>query len=104
MKRNNIYLDTSVLNFFFEKREIDKENSTADLHDIREQFYQKTKSLSHSELLKLIKKQSREVEKELSETKPAPELIIRKRYKVPEPVAMKEIHQVRERHAKYGKD
>lgn len=75
----------------------------ADLHDIREQFYQKTKSLSHSELLKLIKKQSREVEKELSETKPAPELIVRKRYKV-EPVAMKEIHQIRERHAKYGKD
>lgn len=31
MKRNNIYHDTSVLNFFFEKREIDKENSTKDL-------------------------------------------------------------------------
>lgn len=31
MKRNNIYLDTSVLNFFFEKRDIDKENSTKDL-------------------------------------------------------------------------
>ncbi|MBI5674560.1 MAG: PIN domain-containing protein [Nitrospirae bacterium] len=31
MKRNNIYLDTSVLNFFFEKRDIEKENSTKDL-------------------------------------------------------------------------
>lgn len=31
MRRNNIYLDTSVLNFFYEKRDIDKENSTKDL-------------------------------------------------------------------------
>lgn len=31
MKRNDIYLDTSILNFFFEKRDIEKENSTKDL-------------------------------------------------------------------------
>lgn len=31
MKQNNIYLDTSVLNFFFEKRDIEKENSTKNL-------------------------------------------------------------------------
>lgn len=75
----------------------------ADLHGIRERFYEKTKSLSHSELLKLIKKQSQEVEKELSKTSPNPDLVIRKKYKVPEPEAMREIHQIRERRAKYGK-
>lgn len=75
----------------------------ADLHGIRERFYQKTKSLPHSELLKLIRKQSQEVEKELSKTKPNPELIVRKKYKVPEPDAMRQIHQIRERRAKYGK-
>ena len=31
MQRNNIYLDTSILNFFFEKRDIEKENSTKEL-------------------------------------------------------------------------
>ncbi len=31
MKQNNIYLDTSILNFFFEKRDIEKENSTKEL-------------------------------------------------------------------------
>lgn len=83
---------------------IKEPNIMADLHGIRERFYQKTKSLSHSELLKLIKKQSREVEKELSEVKPDPDLIVKKKYKVPEPEAMREIHQIREQRAKYGKD
>ena len=31
MQRNNIYFDTSILNFFFEKRDIEKENSTKEL-------------------------------------------------------------------------
>lgn len=75
----------------------------SDLHGIRERFYQKTKKLSHSELLKVIKDQSQKVEKELSEANPNPELIVRKKYKVPEPEAMREIHQIRERRAKYGK-
>ncbi len=75
----------------------------AELHGIRERFYQKTKSLSHSELLKLIKKKSQKVEKELSEAKPNPELVVRKKYKVPVPEAMRQIHQIRERRAKYGK-
>ncbi len=75
-----------------------------DLHGIREQFYQKTKNLSHSELLKVIKEQSQKVEKELSEAKPNPELVVRRKYKVPEPKALREIHQIRERRAKYGKD
>ena len=73
------------------------------LHRIREQFYQKTKKLSHSELLKVIKEQSQKVEKELSEAKPNPELVVRKKYKAPEPEAMREIHQIRERRARYGK-
>jgi hypothetical protein len=82
---------------------IKESNVMADLHRIRERFYQKTKKLSHGELLKLIKSQSKKVEKELSETKPDSELVIRKKYRVPESAAMKEIHQIRERQAKYGK-
>jgi hypothetical protein len=31
MKPNSIYLDTSVLNFFFEERDIEKANSTKEL-------------------------------------------------------------------------
>ncbi|MEW6068478.1 MAG: hypothetical protein AB1610_09335 [Nitrospirota bacterium] len=75
----------------------------AELHGIRERFYQKTKSLSHSELVKLIKKQSQEVEKELSEAEPNPEFVVRRKYKVPQPEAMRQIHQIRERRTKYGK-
>ncbi|MBI5674559.1 MAG: hypothetical protein HZC48_01860 [Nitrospirae bacterium] len=76
----------------------------ADLHGIRERFYEKTKKLSHSELLKVIKEQSQKVEKELSAAKPDSELVVRKKYKVPEPEAMREIHQIREQRVKYGKD
>jgi len=32
MKQNSIYLDTSVLNFFFEERDIEKANSTKELY------------------------------------------------------------------------
>lgn len=74
----------------------------AEIHEIRERFYQKTKNLSHTELLYIIKTLGRKVEEKLSKTPPSPELVIRKKYKVPEPAAMKEIHQIREQRSKYG--
>jgi hypothetical protein len=73
-----------------------------EIHKIRERFYQKTKNISPVELLNLIRTQSKKVEEELSKTPPSPELVIKKRYKVPEPEAMKEIHQIREHGGKYG--
>ena len=74
----------------------------AEIHKIRERFYQKTKNISHVELLNLIRTQSKKVEEELHKIRPNPELVIRKKYKVPEPEAMKEIHQIREHGGKYG--
>lgn len=74
----------------------------AEIHKIRELFYLKTKSMSPVELLNLIKTQSKKVEEGLSQIRPNPELVARKRYKVPEPEAMKEIHQIREHGGKYG--
>ena len=74
----------------------------AEIHEIRERFYQKTKNISHVELLNLIRTQSKKVEEELSQIRPNPELVVRKRYRVPEPEAMKEIHQIREHGGKYG--
>jgi len=74
----------------------------AEIHKIRERFYRKTKNISPVELLNLIRTQSKNVEEELSQIRPNPELVVRKRYKVPEPEAMKEIHQIREHVGKYG--
>ncbi len=74
-----------------------------DIHKNREQFYQQTKDKSHSELLKLIKNQSKKMERELARIRPNPELIITEKYVIPEPEAMREIHQIREKRAKYGK-
>ena len=80
-----------------------KESSImAEIHEIRERFYQTTKNISPVELLNLIRTQSKKVEEELSKTPLNPELVIRKRYKAPEPEAMKEIHQIREHMGKYG--
>ena len=80
-----------------------KESSImAEIHKIRERFYQKTKNISPVELLNLIKTQSNKVEEELFQIRPNPELVVRKRYKVPESEAMKEIHQIREHGGKYG--
>ena len=74
-----------------------KESSImAEIHKIRERFYQKTKNMSPVELLNLIRTQSKNVEKELHKIHPNPELVIRKKYKVLEPEATKEIHQIRE--------
>jgi len=73
-----------------------------EIHNIRERFYQRTKKMSHVDLLNVIKTQSKKVEEELSQIRPNPELVVRKRYKVPEPEAMKEIHQIREHVGKYG--
>ena len=77
-------------------------NIMAEIHKIRERFYQKTKNISHVELLNVIKSQSKKVEEELYQIRPDPELVIKKRYKAPEPEAMKEIHQIREHGGKYG--
>jgi len=74
----------------------------AEIHKIRERFYQKTKNMSPVELLNLIRTQAMKVEEELSQIHPNPELVVRRRYKVPEPEAMKEIHQIREHMGKYG--
>ena len=74
----------------------------AEIHKIRERFYQKTKNMSPVELLNVIKSQSKNVEEELLQICPNPELVVRKRYKVPEPESMKEIHQIREQRGKYG--
>ena len=80
-----------------------KESSImAEIHEIRERFYQKTKNMSPVELLNLIRTQAMKVEEELSQIHPNPELVVRRRYKVPEPEAMKEIHQIREHMGKYG--
>ena len=80
-----------------------KESSIiAEIHKIRERFYQKTKNMSPVELLNLIRTQAMKVEEELSQIHPNPELVVRRRYKVPEPEAMKEIHQIREHMGKYG--
>lgn len=74
----------------------------AEIHKIREPFYQKTKNMSPVELLNLIRTQSKNVEEELFQICPNQELVVRKRYRVPEPEAMKEIHQIREHGGKYG--
>ena len=74
----------------------------AEIHKIRERFYRKTKNMSPVEPLNLIRTQTKKVEDELSQIRPNPELVVRKRYKVPEPEAMKEIHQIREHGGKYG--
>ena len=76
----------------------------AEIHTIREEFYEATKDKSHDELLKLIKIQSKKVERELAKLKPDPKLIIKKKYIIPEPEVMKEVHQIRERLGKYNKD
>ena len=81
---------------------IKEPNIMAEIHKIRERFYQKTKNMSPVELLNLIRTQSKNVEEELSQIRPDPGLVVRKRRKVPEPEAMKEIHQIREHGGKYG--
>lgn len=41
---------------------IKEPNIMAEIHKIRERFYQKTKNISHTELLNTIKTQSQKVE------------------------------------------
>jgi hypothetical protein len=74
-----------------------------EIHKIRERFYRKTKDMNHLDTLKLIKKASQKMEVELSKVKPNPDLIITKKYTVPESKSLAEIHRIRERHSKYSK-
>ena len=74
-----------------------------ELHRIRASFYQKTKDRSPEEILQLIKETSSKMERELTKLKPDPTLIITEKHEIPEADSMKEIHQIREQHAKYGK-
>ena len=69
---------------------IKEPNIMAEIHKIRDRFYQKTKNMSPVELLNVIKTQTKKVEEELSRTPPSPELVIKKKYKVPEPEAMRD--------------
>ena len=73
-----------------------------DIHRIRAEFYQKTRSKSREYILKLIKVESLKVKQELEKTKPDPRLIVRKKYPIPESGSMKEIHQIREKSEDYG--
>ena len=82
---------------------IKESNIITEIHKTRERFYEKTKNMPRAELLNVINEQGKRVEEELSKISPAPELLIKKKYKVPEPEAMTEIHQIREHRAKYGK-
>ncbi|OGV98641.1 MAG: hypothetical protein A2W75_00665 [Nitrospinae bacterium RIFCSPLOWO2_12_39_15] len=82
---------------------IKESNIMTEIHKTRKRFYEKTKNMSRGELLKLINDQGKRIKEELSEISPAPKLIIKKKYKVPESEAMTEIHQIREQRAKYGK-
>jgi hypothetical protein len=85
-----------------QKKPFKESGIMVEIHKIRERFYQKTKNMSPVELLNVIRTQSKKVEEELSQIRPNPELVVRKRHKVQEPEAMKEIHQIREQRGKYG--
>jgi hypothetical protein len=73
-----------------------------DIHRIRGEFYRKTRAKSHEYVLKMIKEESLKVKQELEKTKPDVRLIVQKKYLIPEPISMKEIHQVREKDTEYG--
>ena len=107
--------------FSLEERDLEKADSTKEhfrrrrlktikklgimekLHRIRASFYQKTRDSSPEEILPLIKETSSKMERELTKLKPDPTLIITEKHEIPEADSMKEIHQIREQHAKYGK-
>ena len=82
---------------------INKLGIMEELHRIRASFYQKTKDRSPEEILQLIKETSSKMERELTKLKPDPTLIITDKQKIPESDSMREIHWLREKHARYDK-
>ena len=81
---------------------IEESNIMKEIHKIRSDFYRKTKGKSPAYILKLIKEESLKVKQELERSKPDPRLIVKKKYPIPEPISMREIHQIREKNDDYG--
>jgi hypothetical protein len=81
---------------------IEESKIMKEIHKIRSDFYRKTKGRSPAYILKIIKEESLKVKQELEGTKPDPRLITEKRYPIPEPISMREIHQIREKGGDYG--
>jgi hypothetical protein len=73
-----------------------------EIHRIRAEFYQKTRSKSREYILKLIREESLKVKQELEKTKPDSRLIVKKKYPIPESNSMKEVHQILEKNEDYG--
>jgi glutamyl/glutaminyl-tRNA synthetase len=74
-----------------------------DIHRIREEFWRKTRGKSRESIVSLIKEESQKVKQELENVEPDSRLIIRRRYPIPQADSMEEIHQIRERGEKYGR-
>ena len=73
----------------------------ADIHKIREEFYNKTRGKNRVDILKMIKEESNEVIKELSVIESNSELINKERYSIPRLASMERIHQIREQKGRY---
>ncbi len=81
---------------------INESDTMKDIHRIRGEFYRKTRGKSHEYVLKLIKEEGLKVKQELGKTKPDSRLIVQRKYPIPEPISIKEIHQVPEKGGQYG--
>ncbi len=75
-----------------------------EIHNVREEFYLKTKGKNREYILKLIREGSRKVIQELDAIKSDPKLIQKGKYMIPRSDSIEEIHQVRERKERYGKN
>jgi hypothetical protein len=82
---------------------IKESKAIKDIHRIREEFWRKTRGKSRESIVSLIKEESQKVKQELENVEPDSQLIIRRRYPIPQADSMEEIHQIRERGEKYGK-
>jgi len=74
-----------------------------EIHKIREEFYLQTKGKDRESLLKLVREGSNRVRQELENIKPDPQLIMERKYQIPQGESTEEIHYMRERRKKYGK-
>ena len=81
---------------------IEESKVMKEIHKIRSDFYRKTKGKTPAYILKLIKDESLKVKRELERSKPDSRLIVKKKYPIPEPSSMREIHQIREKNGAYG--